>query len=241
MPSARALWDRRLLVVTKDVDEANYSCCGVRKMWKASNPEHGDKFGKIARYTVEWLMRQLGMDGTRRRRKRPKTAAVRTEECPDDLVERELSAQACPSRRPRTPWKSARTRLSRTSYGFTGDCRSIMPGWESIGCYTSRRRRRGIGQNSSPVRRGRSNPHAGSRCRILVIERQRLCMGPRSASRTMPDPAKMRRTITVKSSGTVRGTRPAHTHILASTTETPVRPVFYWSDRGFAQRGVGGI
>ncbi|WP_319021036.1 IS3 family transposase, partial [Brevibacterium aurantiacum] len=91
-PSARALRDRELLVVIKDVYEANYSCYGVRKMWKAVNREYGDRFGNIARCTIERLMRQLGIDGIRRRRKRPKTASARAEECPDDLVEREFEA-----------------------------------------------------------------------------------------------------------------------------------------------------
>nr|WP_231939181.1 IS3 family transposase [Brevibacterium sandarakinum] len=91
-PSARALRDRELLVVIKDVYEANYSCYGVRKMWKAVTREYGDRFGNIARCTIERLMRQLGIDGIRRRRKRPKTASARAEECPDDLVEREFEA-----------------------------------------------------------------------------------------------------------------------------------------------------
>ena len=81
-----------LLVVIKDVYEANYSCYGVRKMWKAINREYGDRFGNIARCTIERLMRQLGIDGIRRRRKRPKTASAKAEECPDDLVEREFEA-----------------------------------------------------------------------------------------------------------------------------------------------------
>ncbi|QZE25813.1 IS3 family transposase [Brevibacterium casei] len=93
-PSARARRDQALMVVIQDVYEANYSCYGVRKMWKAINREYADQFGPVARCTVERLMRQLGIDGIRRRRKRPKTASARAEECPDDLVEREFAAPA---------------------------------------------------------------------------------------------------------------------------------------------------
>jgi len=80
------------MVVIQDVYEANYSYYGVRKMWKAINREYADQFGPVARCTVERLMRQLGIDDIRRKRKRPKTASARAEECPDDLVEREFKA-----------------------------------------------------------------------------------------------------------------------------------------------------
>lgn len=80
------------MIVIKDVYEANYSCYGVRKMWKAINRDYADRFGNVARCTIERLMRQLGIDGVRRKRKRPKTASAKAEECPDDLVEREFAA-----------------------------------------------------------------------------------------------------------------------------------------------------
>ena len=91
-PSARALRDAALRVVIRDVYEANYSCYGVRKLWRAVNRDYADRFGSMARCTVERLMRQLGIDGIRRRRKRPKTASARAEDCPDDLVDREFTA-----------------------------------------------------------------------------------------------------------------------------------------------------
>ncbi|MDN5585084.1 MAG: IS3 family transposase [Brevibacterium sp.] len=62
-------------------------------MWKAINREYGDRFGNIARCTIEWSMRQLGIDGNRRRRKRPKTASARAEDGPDDLVECEFATE----------------------------------------------------------------------------------------------------------------------------------------------------
>ena len=93
-PSARARRDQALMACIRDVYEPNYSCYGVRKMWRAVNREHADQFGPVARCTVERLMRQLGIDGLRRKRKRPKTASARAEQCPDDLVEREFKAPA---------------------------------------------------------------------------------------------------------------------------------------------------
>ena len=82
------------MVLIQDVYEANCFCYGVRKMWKAINREYADRFGNIARCTVERLMRRLGIDGVRRKRKRPKTASARAEKCPEDLVEREFKAPA---------------------------------------------------------------------------------------------------------------------------------------------------
>ncbi|WP_162909162.1 IS3 family transposase, partial [Brevibacterium casei] len=64
-------------MVIRDVYEANYSCYGVRKMWKAINRGYADRFGAVARCTVERLMRRLGIDGVRRKRKRPKTVSAR--------------------------------------------------------------------------------------------------------------------------------------------------------------------
>ena len=46
------------MVVIQDVYEANYSCYGVRKMWKAINRDYADQFGPVARCTLERLMRQ---------------------------------------------------------------------------------------------------------------------------------------------------------------------------------------
>ncbi len=90
--TARAIRDQELIVVIRDVYEANYSCYGVRKMWKAINRGYAHRFGPVTRCTVERLMRRLDIDGIRRKRKRPTTASARAEECPDDLVEREFTA-----------------------------------------------------------------------------------------------------------------------------------------------------
>lgn len=92
-PSARARRDAELMGVIAEVYEANYSCYGVRKMWKEINREYGDRFGHVARCTIERLMGQLGISGVRRPTKRPKTASASAEECPEDLVERKFTSE----------------------------------------------------------------------------------------------------------------------------------------------------
>nr|WP_102161360.1 IS3 family transposase [Zhihengliuella halotolerans] len=93
-PSARAVRDEELMNVIMDVYEANYSCYGIRKMWHELNREYQDRFSRVARCTVERLMRRLGIDGVRRKQKRPKTRSAQPSECPQDLVEREFTAAA---------------------------------------------------------------------------------------------------------------------------------------------------
>jgi len=46
-PSARARRDQALMVLIQDVYESNYSCYGVRKMWKAINREYTDQLGPV--------------------------------------------------------------------------------------------------------------------------------------------------------------------------------------------------
>lgn len=92
-PSHREVRDEALMTVIETVYEENYSCYGARKMWHELNRKHTDRFGPVARCTVERLMRQMGIDGIRRKRKRPKTASARAEECPEDLVERAFAAE----------------------------------------------------------------------------------------------------------------------------------------------------
>ncbi len=92
-PSARARRDAELMGVIAEVYEANDSCYGVRKMWKEINREYGDRFGHVARCTIERLMGQLGISGVRRPTKRPKTGSAKAEECPEDLVERKFTSE----------------------------------------------------------------------------------------------------------------------------------------------------
>jgi len=90
--SARALRDKRLKVVIKQVFEDNYCVYGVRKIWHTLRREHGDEFGQVARCTVERLMRELGIRGIGRRKKQPRTTSVAAKDCPDDLVNRDFWA-----------------------------------------------------------------------------------------------------------------------------------------------------
>ncbi|SMX88730.1 HTH-like domain-containing protein [Brevibacterium sp. 239c] len=84
------------MVIIQDIYEANYSCYGARKMWKAINREHTGRFGPVARCTSKRLMHRLGIDGVRTRRKQPTTAPARAEECPDDLVMKSTKPSAAP-------------------------------------------------------------------------------------------------------------------------------------------------
>lgn len=86
--------DEQLLPKLLDVYEENYSCYGLRKMWHAINNEHAEQFGPFARCTVERLMHIAGIDGLRRKRKKPKTRSADPESCPMDLVDRQFTAQA---------------------------------------------------------------------------------------------------------------------------------------------------
>jgi putative transposase len=90
-PSARALRDAELLVEIRRVhEENNNGTYGARKVWLQLRREGI----VVARCTVERLMRQDGLRGVRRGRKRrttfPDGAATR----PSDLVDRDFSADA---------------------------------------------------------------------------------------------------------------------------------------------------
>lgn len=93
-PSDRDLRDERLMVVIDQIFTDNYSVYGARKMWHALNRDHAGEFGHVARCTVERLMKQMGIRGLNRRRKRPATKSAAAEECPDDQVNRDFSAEA---------------------------------------------------------------------------------------------------------------------------------------------------
>ena len=127
-PSARARRDEELKAVLLRVWEANYSCYGTRKLWHAINREPG--IGHVARCTVERLMRELGIRGVRRRRKRPATASAAADTCPSDLVERDFTAPA-----PNTLWVAdityIRTTLGWVYAAFILDvCTREIVGWQ---------------------------------------------------------------------------------------------------------------
>jgi len=89
-PSARSVRDEQLKAAITRVHQDNYGVYGARKVWLALNREGT----AVARCTVERLMRELGLAGARRGKRRrttmPDPAAAR----PADLVGRKFSPPA---------------------------------------------------------------------------------------------------------------------------------------------------
>jgi putative transposase len=89
-PSARALRDAELLVEIRRIYEQSKSLYGARKVWWQLQHDGIP----AARCTVERLMRQAGLEGVRRGRKRRTTIPDDQASRPADLVERDFSADA---------------------------------------------------------------------------------------------------------------------------------------------------
>lgn len=70
--------------------DENYQVYGARKVWLALNREGIP----VARCTVERLMRELGLEGARRGRKRRTTIAAPAAQRPADLVQRNFTPAA---------------------------------------------------------------------------------------------------------------------------------------------------
>lgn len=87
---ARRRRDEELKVEIRRVFDANYGVYGARKVWKQLNREGIS----IPRCRTERLMRQMGLIGRVRGRKRRTTIASDTAARPADLVERQFSATA---------------------------------------------------------------------------------------------------------------------------------------------------
>ena len=87
-PCRRRLRDEKLMVDIRRVFEANYGVYGARKMWRQLNREGI----VVARCTVERLMRQMGMEGRVRGKKRRTTIPADVSPRPADLVERTFAA-----------------------------------------------------------------------------------------------------------------------------------------------------
>jgi putative transposase len=87
-PSARASSDAALLERIRQVHQANYQAYGARRVWKQL---HRDGI-KVARCTVERLMRADGLAGVRRGRKRRTTTPEPAAPRPPDLVNRQFTA-----------------------------------------------------------------------------------------------------------------------------------------------------
>jgi putative transposase len=89
-PSARALRDEYLKEAIKKIHEENYSCYGVRKVWRKLL-----KGGwSVARCTVERLMRKLGLKGISRGKAKKTTLAGNNAASAEDLVKRVFFAPA---------------------------------------------------------------------------------------------------------------------------------------------------
>ncbi|RWA51018.1 transposase [Cupriavidus sp. UYMSc13B] len=86
--SARAIRDKRLRPAIKRVWEDNMQVYGADKVWKQMNREGM----AVARCTVERLMKQLGLAGVRRGKKKRTTVADDSVPCPPDRVKRQFHA-----------------------------------------------------------------------------------------------------------------------------------------------------
>ena len=89
-PSARSRRDEELKVEIARVHAENFGVYGAPKVWAQLNREGH----RVARCTVERLMRELGLCGAVRGKPRRTTIADDTAERPGDLVERHFSASA---------------------------------------------------------------------------------------------------------------------------------------------------
>jgi putative transposase len=90
-PSARAVRDEQLKVQIRRVWEENFSVYGADKVWR----QLGREGIRVARCTVERLMRELGLAGAvRGRRKTRRTTVPQLSERPADLVGRNFTAAA---------------------------------------------------------------------------------------------------------------------------------------------------
>jgi putative transposase len=89
-PSARARRDEQLRAAISRVHQDNYGVYGARKVWLALNREGTP----VARCTVERLMRELGLAGARRGKRRRTTVPDPAAARPADLVGRRFSPPA---------------------------------------------------------------------------------------------------------------------------------------------------
>jgi putative transposase len=89
-PAARTLRDGELLVEIRRVYAASSGLYGARKVWWQL--QHDGI--RVARCTVERLMRQAGLEGVVRGRARRTTVAAERADRPADLVDRDFTAAA---------------------------------------------------------------------------------------------------------------------------------------------------
>jgi putative transposase len=129
-PSERKLRDEYLIVHIERVWKANFNVYGADKVWAALNREGI----KVARCTVERLMRQLGIQGARRGRKPfTTTPAADGTERPADLVNRLFNAPA-PNRLWVCDLTYVKTHAGMVYVAFVIDCFARMiVGWQASG------------------------------------------------------------------------------------------------------------
>jgi len=89
-PSARSVRDEALKVKIRHVHEEHFGVYGVRKLWRQLLREGM----RVARCTVERLMREMGLKGVVRGRRARTTVPDETTERPRDLVKRNFRASA---------------------------------------------------------------------------------------------------------------------------------------------------
>ncbi len=126
-PSARQVRDEQLKVQIARVHAANFGVYGARKVWHQLNREGI----RVARCTVQRLMRQLGLQGVRRGRFKRTTTPDDQAARPADLVNRDFSAT-----RPNQLWVADLTYVATwsgfvyTSFIIDAYSRAIV-GWRS--------------------------------------------------------------------------------------------------------------
>jgi putative transposase len=89
-PSRRARRDEEFKAAIARVHAEHYGVYGADKVWAQLNREHI----RVARCTVERLMRQLGLRGVVRGKTPRTTLGDQRTELPADLVERRFAAEA---------------------------------------------------------------------------------------------------------------------------------------------------
>ena len=87
-PSRRAVADEELKIRIARVHADNFGVYGARKVWRQLHREGI----AVARCTVERLMRELGLEGVRRGKRRRTTIPDEAAPRPADLVERDFAA-----------------------------------------------------------------------------------------------------------------------------------------------------
>jgi putative transposase len=128
-PSARAIRDGELRRVITRVFSENYVAYGADKMWDHLNAVEGIR---VARCTVERLMREMGLSGVRRGRSWVKTTITEDgAERPADLVDRDFTAPA-PNRLWLADLTYVKTHAGWVYVAFITDAYSRMVvGWQA--------------------------------------------------------------------------------------------------------------